>query len=188
MINIFLRIFNSYNWNIIVLFILSCTLLGSIIIQTIIGELPCPLCYSQRLGLVLMGAGVLLNLCYGEQRQHHAVILISALFTQVVAARQILLTIQNNSAVGTDIFGFHLYTWAFITALAMILFVSMRLIAKDYKQHVVKSIWTTWVAAFFLIVVFAQVPLVFLQCGVGVCHTYQWSTLGIKVPDSLHKF
>lgn len=79
------------------------------------GGLPCPLCLLQRVALVGVAYGLLLNLRYGPQPQGYAIMLLAALFGMLTAGRQVLLHIVPGSgAYGAPLLGLHLYTWSFI--------------------------------------------------------------------------
>lgn len=85
-------------------------------------DLPCPLCLLQRVALVGVAYGLLLNLRYGPQPQGYAIMLLAALFGMAVAGRQVLLHIVPGSgAYGAPLLGLHLYTWSFILFALVIL-------------------------------------------------------------------
>ena len=85
-------------------------------------DLPCPLCLLQRVALVGVAYGLLLNLRYGPQPQGYAIMLLAALFGMGVAGRQVLLHIVPGSgAYGAPLLGLHLYTWSFILFALVIL-------------------------------------------------------------------
>jgi disulfide bond formation protein DsbB len=85
-------------------------------------DLPCPLCLLQRVALVGVAYGLLLNLRYGPQPQGYAIMLLAALFGMGVAGRQVLLHIVPGSgAYGAPLLGLHLYTWSLILFALVIL-------------------------------------------------------------------
>jgi hypothetical protein len=76
----------------------------------------------QRVALVGVAYGLLLNLRYGPQPQGYAIMLLAALFGMSVAGRQVLLHIVPGSgAYGALLLGLHLYTWSFILFALVIL-------------------------------------------------------------------
>ena len=90
-------------------------LLGAYYIQFVEGEFPCPLCLFQRLAMLGVAFGAMLNLRYGIHTRHYGVSLLSAIFGASVSIRQILLHIDpSDSGYGSPVLGMHLYTWAFI--------------------------------------------------------------------------
>ena len=91
-------------------------------------DLPCPLCLLQRVALVGVAYGLLLNLRYGPQPHGYAIMLLAALFGMGVAGRQVLLHIVPGSgAYGAPLLGLHLYTWSFILFALVILGTAMML-------------------------------------------------------------
>ncbi len=154
-------------------------LLGAYYIQYVKGEVPCPLCLLQRLAMLGVAFGAMLNLRYGLHPRHYAVSLISALLGASISIRQILLHIvpgPGPSGYGTPVFGMHLYTWAFLIFAAAILLIGvMMYFETQFEGHersgskrdlslFVKSV-------FFLVVIIAAANVVttFLECGITQC-------------------
>ncbi len=107
-------------------------LLVALYIQIFWGEEPCPLCLLQRVGMVGVGVGLLMNLKFGISSRHYALSLLNALFGAAVALRQITLhIIPGEPAFGSPIFGLHLYTWSFIGFVAMMLYITLLLFLGD---------------------------------------------------------
>ncbi len=78
-------------------------------------DLPCPLCLLQRVALVGVAYGLLLNLRFGPQPSAYAVMLLAALFGMAAAGRQVLLHITPGSgSYGAPLLGPHLHTWSFM--------------------------------------------------------------------------
>ena len=99
-------------------------------------ELPCPLCNLQRVAFVLCGFGFLLNLRFGAQPLHYALILLAALFGLTVSGRQVLLHIMPGAgAYGSPMLGLHLYTWALVLFLAVIAAVSVLMMLTGRPEH-----------------------------------------------------
>lgn len=146
------------------------------------GELPCPLCLLQRVGFVMVGFGLALNVIYGPRPSHYAVMLLSALFGGAVAVRQILLHIvPGTGTYGSPVLGLHYYTWAallFFTILAgtaiMLLFDRQYDSAADGDKGPSSSLYGGSALArisviVLLIVVGANAVSTFLECGPFVC-------------------
>jgi disulfide bond formation protein DsbB len=162
--------------NIFDLFGISLVLIAAFVFQVGLHELPCPLCLLQRLGLLGIAFGTLLNLRYGTRVIHYALSCLSAIFMGVVAARQIFLHIApGDKGYGAAFLGYHMYTWSFIVAVAFILFTMLVLmIEKQFKpvalklpaveKHIINII-------IGLIVLLALVNLfsVFFECGLNEC-------------------
>jgi disulfide bond formation protein DsbB len=90
-------------------------LLGAFAVQFVVGELPCPLCLLQRLAMLGVGLGAMLNVVYGSRPRYYGVALLSAIFGGVVAGRHILLHIApGDPGYGSAFLGLHLYTWSFL--------------------------------------------------------------------------
>ena len=114
--------------NILDLIAICGILLLAFYIQFFWHEEPCPLCLLQRLGMIGIGIGMLMNVKFGVSSKHYALDLLAALFGASVAIRQILLHIvPGEPAFGSPIFGLHLYTWSFIGFAAMIFYIAILL-------------------------------------------------------------
>ncbi len=152
-------------------------LLGAYYIQFVEGEYPCPLCLLQRLAMLGVAFGAMLNLRFGIRTRHYGVSLLSAVFGASVSIRQILLHIDpSDSGYGSPILGLHLYTWAFIIfAVAILLIGVMMFFETQFKDssedRSAKSIGWFVKAVFFLVVLIAasNVVTTFLECGFGQC-------------------
>lgn len=85
-------------------------------------ELPCPLCLLQRVAIVAVLCGLMLNVVKGPKPDHYSIMIISAFFGAAVALRQISLhIIPGSGSYGTPFLGMHYYTWSFIVFAIMIL-------------------------------------------------------------------
>jgi disulfide bond formation protein DsbB len=85
-------------------------------------DLPCPLCLLQRVAIVGVTFGLLLNLRYGPQPPGYGIMLLAALFGMAVAGRQVLLHIASGTgSYGAPLLGLHLYSWSFLLFAAVIL-------------------------------------------------------------------
>ena len=85
-------------------------------------DLPCPICILQRAGFVAAGFGIALNLLFGPRPSHYGMTILGAAVGAAIAMRQILLHIVPDSgSYGNAVFGMHLYTWAFIGFVLMII-------------------------------------------------------------------
>lgn len=101
---------------------ISVVLLLTLAIEFFLKESPCPLCLLQRVGLFLVAIGFLMNLRFTPHPRHYAMIILSGLFTAFVALRHIAINLTNpDGGFGSTFFGLHLYTWAFIVSMAIII-------------------------------------------------------------------
>ncbi len=141
-------------------------------------ELPCPLCNLQRVAFVLCGFGFLLNLRFGAQPLHYALTLLGALFGLAVSGRQVLLHIApGGSAYGSPLLGLHLYTWALLLCLAVIVLVALLMMFSARPEHhntdhqaALRFRGVYRLAAYLLIAAtLANVANSFLLCGPFEC-------------------
>jgi disulfide bond formation protein DsbB len=152
-------------------------LLGAYYIQFVEGEFPCPLCLLQRLAMLGVAFGAMLNLRYGIHTRHYGVSLLSAIFGASVSIRQILLHIDpSDSGYGSPVSGMHLYTWALIVFVVAIFLIAVMMFfegqfEKNADNKSTSSLSRFIKAVFFLVVLIAAVNVVttFLECGLGQC-------------------
>ncbi len=149
---------------------------GSLVIQLVLHDLPCPLCLLQRWGFLGIAFGLLLNLRFGIRSSHYAVALLCTLFTATVALRQILLHIvPGTGAYGPAIFGLHLYTWVFIFCVLLLLFITFMFLFDEQFRHLrVKSSvrmqkWISFIFVIAILVTLANTVTVFIECGFKTC-------------------
>lgn len=163
--------------NIIDLLAVSLALFIAFIFQFALKELPCPLCLLQRLGLLAMSFGFLLNVRYCIKPNHYAFILLAALFTAAVSLRQVLLHIvPGTGAYGDAFLGLHLYTWMFLISCATILYTAIILCIPDQYTHhsaEIQSPLLKTLGHFAFLCLFsiaaANVVSVWLECGLKEC-------------------
>lgn len=111
-------------------------MLSAFFIQFVEGEFPCPLCMLQRYGMILSTLGALYvivaarrgTLNTARYAQGLGMGIIAAIAGSSVSVRQILLHIKpGDSGYGAPVLGLHLYTWAFITFVIVMLYVGVML-------------------------------------------------------------
>ena len=103
--------------------------------------------------------------------------MLAALFTAVVAARQILLHIvPGTGSYGSALFGLHAYTWSFLISVGIILSTALSLKFEDQfksPEWILKPPvmhWLVPVIFFFSIGLgILNVITTFLECGFGPC-------------------
>ena len=64
--------------NLIALLALLGVLTGSLDLQILVGEQPCPLCLLQRSGMIGLAVGPIMNLLWGMRPAHYAVSILAA--------------------------------------------------------------------------------------------------------------
>ncbi len=164
------------------LIVISLVILIAFFLQFYLHELPCPLCLLQRLGLIAIGFGFLLNLHYRPRPSHYMLSLLAAVFTSFIALRQICLHIvPGTGSYGNALFGLHLYTWVFIACVFAIVYISLTLSFRSQYTHLLsaehveepKSCWqkTLTHLAFFMFfgIALANVISTFMECGTQEC-------------------
>lgn len=159
-----------------------CFIIGmAFALQLLWNDLPCPLCLLQRLGLLGIALGFLLNIRYHVRPSHYAISLLSALFTAFVALRQIALHISDPIGYGKAIFGMHMYTWCFIICMIAIIYLALA-ISFPWQYQLTKNdtaivnprsklLGAFSHTAFLLLVilVIANIISVLLECGLSQC-------------------
>ena len=114
----------------------SAVVLSAFYIQFVMGEFPCPLCMLQRYGMFLSSLGALFvimqarrgELTTARYAQGLGLGLVGALAGASVSLRQIMLHIKpGDPGYGEPVLGLHLYTWAFITFVIVLLYCGVML-------------------------------------------------------------
>ena len=132
-------------WNRIELLILhvcvlaiSVVLLGAFWIQFVGGEYPCPLCLLQRMAMILTAIGSIFVITHGHYARiqgfsvmglGYGMSLLAAVVGMMISSRQILLHIApDDPGYGSPVLGMHLYTWALIVFVMVIIVSGLMLI------------------------------------------------------------
>jgi disulfide bond formation protein DsbB len=142
--------------------------------QFAIGELPCPLCALQRVGFIVAGAGLVLNLRIGYSPAHYGIALLSAVAAGSASLRQISLhVVPDTGHYGSALLGFHFYTWAFVGYGALVVYVGvMLLLAQETPERgrAAPAGGVASLACWLLIALALGNALAFLaECGLGPC-------------------
>jgi disulfide bond formation protein DsbB len=158
-------------FDIAALFGLSLVLAVAFYYQLVRGEFPCPLCLLQRVGFIVAGVAIMLNLTRGERPAHYGLMLLAAVSAGSASLRQISLhIIPNTGAYGSAIFGFHFYTWAFVGYGALVAYAGAMLIVGRFADAVMPLTGvakiTCWIFTAF---VGANVLSTLAECGLGPC-------------------
>jgi disulfide bond formation protein DsbB len=149
--------------------------------QFILNELPCPLCLLQRLGLLAIGFGFLLNMRFHIRPSHYALSLLAAVFTSFVSLRQIALHISDPEGFGSTVLGMHMYSWVFVISMLAIIYIAI--IMSYPQQYEIRKkpqevsqahnkkirIFTTIVFILFIVIIFANITSTFFECGLYEC-------------------
>lgn len=143
--------------------------------QFIFHELPCPLCLLQRVGLIGVCVGLLLNLRFYAHPSHYALAMLSALLTAFVALRQVALhVVPGTGAYASAFLGYHLYTWSFILSMVIVIYtcIILSLEMQYAARHVAKTPLVFLRNLCFVLVLFiagANAVSVFFECGLTQC-------------------
>jgi disulfide bond formation protein DsbB len=167
------------NLNVLFVFMICTPLIGAYSIQFIDGEFPCPLCLLQRLAMVGIACGAMMNLRYGIRPMHYGMCIISAVLGACISTRQILLHIvpaPGNEGYGTPVLGIHLYTWALLIFMATILILGILFLFDsqfESKEDTQKTRPLPLFASIAFWLAFGITALnvctTFLECGIGQC-------------------
>lgn len=155
---------------------LAFLLLIAFILQIRYHELPCPLCLLQRLGVLAIAFGFLLNVMYKIRPVHYTLSLLSAMLTASICVRQIFLhVIPGDPGYGLPILGLHLYTWLFLLCVGIIIYISIVFsifpqyeYAKPSKSKGMKLLTHVVFALVFLIAISNGIST-YLECGIKAC-------------------
>ena len=145
------------------------------VIQIGLHELPCPLCTLQRIGILGIAFGFLLNIHFKIHPSHYTLSLLAALLTATISTRQILLhIIPGDPGYGSTLLGLHLYTWVFLVCVAIIIYIAIVLsISRQYsgvpsKTKTLQRLTHFAFAIIFLLTVSNGIST-YLECGFKAC-------------------
>lgn len=147
--------------------------------QFAMNELPCPLCITQRMGMMLSSLGavyVLVQSLRGTLSTTGFMTglgfsIVGALLGAFMSARQILLHIApGDPGYGEAVFGLHLYTWALVSFVVVLIFAGVLLVfGTEFMpvaptSHVARTI--VWVVIWmFVATVALNLVVVFIEEG-----------------------
>jgi disulfide bond formation protein DsbB len=143
--------------------------------QIFFRDLPCPLCLLQRVGLMLAGFGLALNLRFGARPGHYGLMIIAAVAGGAVSVRQILLHIVPGSgSYGNAFLELHFYTWALIVFVLIVLGAAVMLLFDGQFEKSAPASGklqglSLFAFAVFALLVVANGAATFLECGLGLC-------------------
>jgi disulfide bond formation protein DsbB len=154
----------------------SSILIFAIYQQFALNKAPCPLCLLQRVGLVAVMCGMLLNVMKGPAPRYYSVMIIGCMFGGSVSLRQISLhIIPGAEQFGPPFLGLHFYTWAFLCYGVILL--GTAILASFSRQYQPQKFigfksqipMAKLAIAVTLLVVAGNVLLTFAECGPGRC-------------------
>ena len=162
-------------------------LCGALFVQFVGGEYPCPLCLLQRMAMMLAAMGPMYILFARESGDHHGSIrarfmrgygmsIVAAVLGLAISSRQVLLHIMpGDPGYGSPVMGWHLYTWAVVVFLVVIVVSGFTMIFSEslVPRDRGRSIATRATGMIFAIVI-----------AVNVVSTFAESGLRLFVPDN----
>jgi disulfide bond formation protein DsbB len=156
------------------LFAISVVLGAAFYYQFAHGVLPCPLWALQRVGFVIAGVALTLNLRTGYAPAHYGLALLSAVAAGSASLRQISLhVIPGSGHYGSALFGFHFYTWAFVGYGALVVYVGAMLMVARVADERARAEPMGPVARLacwlFILMALANAAAFLAECGLGPC-------------------
>lgn len=155
---------------------LSVGLIIAFLDQFIKGDLPCPLCLLQRVGLTAVGVGLALNLIIGPRPAHYGIMIVSALVGGTVSLRQVALhVVPGTGTYGDAIFGMHFYTWAFVAFALVIVGAAAMLFFEGQFEKIweMEHPWLDRLSQFaiglFAVLALANTLSTVAECELGMC-------------------
>lgn len=179
----------NYTYLLLVMFVIAGILTAAMTLQYVNGELPCPLCLLERVAMLGVCFGIMLNFRRGFSYQNTGFSLLFAIVLLVISVRQSLLDIYprpGHEYIGSAIFGIHMPVWSIIIALALLTAYAIKLAILGDDEYLreadvsefpairrIADILSIYVIALCLI----NLVSVVLQCGFGECHTFGYKLL-----------
>jgi disulfide bond formation protein DsbB len=162
------------NLNTLMAILIAAVLWGALCIQFIKQETPCPLCFLQRLGMLGVAAGALMNVKFGPRKIHYGLSLLSTLFGGFVALRQIALHVcPQFPTFGHPFWGLSLYTWSFILFACSVAYIALLLIIFEQKTDREgpkrPNGWGHLAFALVFLVALTNIFTTLWQCGLTPC-------------------
>ena len=138
-------------------------------------DLPCPICILQRAGFIAAGFGIALNLIFGPRPSHHGLAILGAVVGGIMSADQVLhYVVPGSGSYGNAIFGLHLYSWALIMFVAIVVGCGvMLLFDRQYEASgppPLRQVTLPILAvALLALLAVGNVLSTLAICGVGLC-------------------
>jgi disulfide bond formation protein DsbB len=153
---------------------LCAVLLVAFYYQFAMGELPCPLCALQRVGFIVAGVALMLNLRVGYAPAHYGLALLTSVAAASASLRQIALhVVPGSGAYGSALFGWHFYTWAFVAYGALAVYVGAMLLLAPAPQAGERTprlgFFAKLACVLLMVLAAANAAAFLLECGFGPC-------------------
>lgn len=188
--------FGNYLFLVAMMAVIALILVAAAVMQYAFGELPCSLCLLQRVAMLGICFGILMQLRNGFSYRNTGISITFALFLLIVAERQTLLDIvprPGHAYIGSAVFGLHMPVWSIIIALVVLIAFSLKLaIIGGDRPLEVNPVSTfprlaaigTAVGAIVVALAVLNFGSVIVQCGINECHTMGYQLLGYTPPAS----
>lgn len=168
--------------------VVAAILTAALAIQYGAGELPCPLCLLQRVAMLGVCFGLMLNFRHGFSDRNLGFSLLFSVFLLVVSVRQTLLDIYprpGHSYVGSAVLGLHMPVWSVLIAVALIAGIALKLCivgteegAKPPQRSSLFGKLAMILSLYVIGLALVNFGSVVVQCGIGECHTTGYALLG----------
>jgi disulfide bond formation protein DsbB len=151
-------------------------LLSAFGVQFIMGEYPCPLCMLQRVAMVLatLGPAYIIgrarkgDVSLRDYATGYGMSIVAAIAGGLMSTRQVLLhVVPPDPGYGEPVMGLHLYTWALITFVVVIVFCGVSLIFADelVPRGVDFGLLSKLTLGLFLLILAAELATTFVLEG-----------------------
>jgi disulfide bond formation protein DsbB len=160
--------------NLLWVYVICGVLLAGFGYQLATGEDPCALCFLERLEMIGIAVSILLNLRFGIRVEHYALAILVSVAGRLISLRQIALHIcPQFPTFGPPVWGFDLYTWAFIVFNCSVFAAAILLLIMGLtKNEVVLPFWNLGakIAFWLLVAITGANGLLMLKiCGLSAC-------------------
>ena len=179
----------NYTYLLLVMLVVAGILTAAMTLQYANGELPCPLCLLERVALLGVCFGIMLNFRNAFSYQNTGFSLVFAIILLIVSVRQSLLDIYprpGHEYIGSAIFGIHMPVWSIIIALTLLTAYAIKLAVLGGDEYLraaaieefpmIRSL-ATILSLYVIALCVINLVSVVLQCGLGECHTFGYQLL-----------
>lgn len=168
---------------------IAAILTAAMTLQYVDGELPCPLCLLQRLAMLGVCFGIMLQFRHGYSYRNTGLSMIFSLFLLIISVRQTLLDIYprpGHAYIGSAVFGLHLPVWSILIAVALLVAFAFQLIIwggnpqlqqKSLTQSPLLRAFAAVLSLYVIVIGVINFVSVGVQCDLNECHTFGYALL-----------
>ncbi len=169
--------------------VIAAILTAAMVLQYANGEIPCPLCFLQRVAMFGVCFGIILQFRHGFSYRNTGMSMIFSLFLLIVSVRQTLLDIYprpGHEYIGTSVFGLHMPVWSILIAVALLIAFAFQLIVwggnsqlqhKSLTRQSSLRVLATALSLYVIAIGVINFVSVGVQCGIDECHTFGYALL-----------